>query len=201
MNQHIAKILPILTIAALLAGCAGAGKNSKSAVKQPGADTIKEEVVRKISDRVIGGIPITGRLQEIKKRGILRVALPPEETPFQSLDPNLKLPIGFNPALVAEIALILDAKPNITILDRTPDLPSYPPRWKDDYDLIFLPGSQAGCPKNQSFPYFYTKTPPGWKIICAAGDDGAFPSAVGEILTYLNETGIFAQLYRTYVGK
>jgi ABC-type amino acid transport substrate-binding protein len=201
MNPHLKKILSALILLALIAGCAGEGEKNKKSNPQAGADTIREEIVQKISDRVIGGIPVTGRLQEIKKRGILRVALPPKEPPFQSLDPTLKLPIGFNPALVAEIALILEVKPNITILGGTSGAGSLPAGWSTKYDLVFLTEYDSDCPAKQKIPYFYNIARPHWKSICVADTDGGFTSAVNETLTYLNETGIFAQLYQTHVAK
>jgi hypothetical protein len=201
MDRYTKKILSALILLALASGCAGGGRESRNSNTRAGADTIREEIVRKISDRVIGDIPVTGRLQEIKKRGILRVALPPEEAPFQSLDPTLKLPVGFNPALVAEIALILEVKPNITILGGTSGSDSLPAGWDTKYDLVFLDGNVPACPAKQKIPYFYTLDSPHWKTICAADTDGGFTSAVIETLTYLNETGIFAQLYQTHVAK
>jgi len=202
MNSVNVKFCLAVFIVAALAGCGrGAGKSGAGAARPADAGTIRSEVVRNISGRVIGEIPVAGRLGEIKKRGILRVALPPAEPPFQSLDKTLNLPVGFNPALVAEIALILEVKPNTSILDRQPDPRSYPADWTRKYDLVFLPETAAGCPPKQNIPYFYAGAAAGWKTICAADPDGGFSSAVREILIYLNETGIFAQLYRTHVVK
>jgi ABC-type amino acid transport substrate-binding protein len=202
MNSRNIIICAVFILIAALSSCGNrAGKNTRDTAKPADSGTIHSEIERKISGSVIGDIPLVGRLAEIKKRGILRVALPPEYPPFQSLDPALKLPLGFNPALSAEIARILEVKTNITILDKTPSLPSNPENWNDKYDMLFLPESVAGCQAKQSIPYFFTAGATGWKTICIADTDGNLTTAVREILVYLNETGIYSQLYRTYVAK
>ncbi|MFA6449422.1 MAG: hypothetical protein WCX65_08145 [bacterium] len=199
-TKYLTIIFLCLSVAVLL-GCARGRTKTSAGLARPAGSDIRADVVRKISSRVIGDIPSTGRLETVKKRGILRVALPPQEPPFQSLDPAMNLPVGFNTALVSEIALILEVKPNITILERQPDLSSYPTDWADKYDLIFLDGPAGACPRNQGIAYFYNGAAAGWKTICAADPNAALSSAVKEILVYLNETGIFAQLYRTHVIK
>jgi ABC-type amino acid transport substrate-binding protein len=195
-----AALAPLVLFFAVSGGCTGGEKNAAAAKNTSDAGTLRSEVIRKISGRVIGGIPNKARLGEIRKNGILRVALTPEEPPFQSLDPALKLPVGFNPALAAEIALILEVKTNLTILNGTAGSGGVPPDWGKKYDLLFLPEGAAGCPAKNSVPYFYAGPGGGWKTICAAGPGGQLTDAVREIMTYLNETGIFAQLYRTHVS-
>ncbi len=182
-----------------MSGCA-ANKDKRTdslPVKQP--DTIRAEVVRQISKRVLTGIPVEGRLSEVKKRGILKVALFPDDERLQRLDANFKVPVGFNPALTSEIAGILEVKPNITILGATEASGGWRSDFGEKYDLVFLPEGRTKCPEKNQIPYFYTGASNSWKKICVSDSDGAFTSAVKEILIYLNETGIFAQLYKTHV--
>lgn len=186
-------------IVALIFGCGRSVEKNASAKKTTDPGTLRSEVIRKISEKVIGGIPNSARLADIRRSGIIRVAYPAEQSPFQSLDPALKLPVGFNPALAAEIAQILEVKTNNTILSNPPDSKFPPQNWQSKYDLLFMPEEAHGCPAENSIRYFYSGTGKGWKTICAAGSGRELPDAVGEIMTYLNETGIFAQLYKTHV--
>jgi ABC-type amino acid transport substrate-binding protein len=190
----------LLILATLFSGCGAHDKDRTSAVPA-NADTLQREVIHKISMRVIGGISASGKLSEIKKRGVLRIALPPAEPPFQSVDPNLGIPIGFNPALAYEIATILEVKPNIVILDSNPRRREANIALEKSFDLLFLPERSDACAPGGSLPYFYSGPGAGWKTICSAETDGPLTIALKEILTYLNETGIYAQLYGTYVSK
>ena len=130
-----------------------------------------------------------------------RVALPPPESPFLELDPELGIPGGFTPALVGEIALLLGVKPNIKILEQTPSLPNYPAGWEEKYDLLALPEGAGGYPGGRVVKYFFSGQESGWKIFCAAGDAEGMMQAVEHIFSYLNETGIYNRLYRNYVAE
>ena len=107
--------------------------------------------------------------------------------------------LGQGRALASEMALILEVKLNITGLDNPPDLPHYPKDWQKEFDIVFIPEGNSGCPSKQELKYFYSGPDSGWKNLCVSGTDNTSIDAVREILTYLNETGIFAQLYATYV--
>lgn len=192
-------IIAALALIIALAGCAAKPKENHIQTGPKNADTLRSEVLRKISERVIGGIPITGRLAEIKERGAILVALPPEDPPFQSIDPALGLPVGFHPALATEIALLLEVKPNITILKNEQSFQMLDPANGKKYDLVFLPEKSEDCPDDRKLPYFFTGSKKGWKTICVVDNDGSLTAAVREILTYLGETGIYTQLYLTYV--
>ncbi len=154
--------------------------------------------MKKISGRVIGGIPAKGRLGEVRKRGILRVVLPPAEPPFQYLIPTLRTPAGFTPALVYEIAALLDVKANVTIFD--PENPQGKANGSksSDFDVAVV-NDTGSCGKAKEIPFFYTGKGSGWKRFCVAGPGDELSEAVERILTYFNETGIFTQLYMTYV--
>ena len=161
------------------------------------ADTITDEVITKISNKVIGHIEICGKLEEIKNRGILRVALPAEKKPFQFLDPEYGIPDGFHPALVYEISRIIGVKPNITIPDDILISSFSGNNWESEFDMIITDNKRL-CDKERAHPFFFSGYDNGWKIICTS-DSESFSEAIDEILIYLNETGIFAQLYTGYV--
>ncbi|HOO56274.1 MAG TPA: hypothetical protein PLN69_05600 [bacterium] len=163
------------------------------------ADTITDEVITKISNKVIGHIEISGKLEEIKNRGILRVALPAEKKPFQFLDPEYGIPDGFHPALIYEISRIIGVKPNITIPDDILISTFSSGKWDNEFDMIITDNKKL-CAQESSHPFFFSGADNGWKIICTS-DSGSFSDAIDEILVYLNETGIFAQLYTGYVKE
>jgi len=181
------------------AGCSSGEKEKNR--PRTGADTIQEEVVERISQRVLKEAEESGRLKEVRERRVLRVALPPPEAPFQEVDPELGAAGGFTPALAGEIALILRVKPLVEVLDRVPDLPGYPAGWEEKYDLVALPEGAAGCPAERSVKFFFSGPGKGWKTFCAAGESDSLARAVEYIFSYLNETGIYTRLYGTYVEK
>ncbi len=190
------KLLSFFFVALVLtSGCGGGAGNRSSGETPDRTDTIREEVVRKISRRVLSGIKLEGSLAAVKRRGILRVALAPDSPLLQHLDPNFNIPTGFNPELVAQIASMLEVKPNITMLDAVPDTIS------GDYDLIFQPEGGKLCSENSEIRYFYNGRTNEWRTICIADSDPGLTAAIREILIHLNETGIFAQVFKTNVGR
>lgn len=200
-TKYLAFILLVFTTFFVAAsGCRSGERISLDVEQQFGAETIQKEVVAKISRLVLGNIEVTGRFRMIKEKGVLRAALPPANPGFQDIDPEFGVPRGFHPALINEIALILDVKPNITLLDMAPAPPDIPPDWERDYDIIILPEGRGGCGAGKGAKFFFTGPESGWKTLCVAGEGEALILAVKEILSYLNESGIFARLHKNYVN-
>ena len=148
-------VFPIL----FLNGCGGGDGNEDVRTGSPaagGGETIQEEIMQRVSSRVLEDVPDEGRLRIVRGRGVLRAAFPPPEPGFQESDPEFGLPVGFNPSLVAEIARVMGVKPNMTILDRPPSQPYVPRDWEEKYDLLFLPPGAGVCGEGQEVKYFYT---------------------------------------------
>jgi len=188
-------------LAATISGCPHVKNriNTPETAQNRSADTIQAEIMEKVSERILESVPQKGRLRKIRERGVIRVALPPPNPPFQERDNEFGLPVGFTPALATEIARAMNVKPNISILDALPSPGFASSSWETDYDLIFLPEGAGGCRSGQSTRYFFSGHESGWKTICATGDGKALAMAIREILSYLNETGIYARLYNNYV--
>lgn len=193
-------LLPVFALFVLFiaAGCADGGRRDTApAAMTDTPDTIQEEVMGKISRRVLAPIPDEGGLREVRDRGVLRVALPAGQKPFQYPDPRFGLPSGFNPALANEIASILEVKPNITLLEKATDINA--PEKFHEYDLVFLESQDRPCPSGKTIKYFFDGAG-DWKVLCVSESGGPeLADAIEEILIYLNETGIFARLYQNYV--
>ena len=196
-------IISTVAVAALIgfSGCVKkpAPEPPRTAGGSPGPATLSEKVQRKISARVIGDIPKTGKLREVRQRGILRVALPPEEPPFQSMRAVLKQPAGFNVSLAGAIANVLEVKPNITILkqkdiNRINDAGAGGAR----YDIVFRNPGMAICASDRSLPYFYAGHEKSWLTLCVSGEDDSLKKAVENTLAYFAETGIFTSMYSDY---
>lgn len=194
-----AALAAALTFLAAYSGCNKHAPAPASPAGPPGPATLSEIVQRKISARVIGEIPREGTLREIRQRGILRVALPPEEPPFQSMSKLIKQPVGFNVALAGAIANVLEVKPNITILKQNEinginDAGGSTQR----YDIVFRTPATSVCAASRSLPYFYIADDKTWLTLCVSGDDDSLMEAVENTLAYFAETGIFTSLYSDY---
>ncbi|MEW5946620.1 MAG: transporter substrate-binding domain-containing protein [bacterium] len=156
-----------------------------------GGLTLSQEILGKISARVLDGVPQTPRLRQARESGVLHVALSPSEPPFQYVDGDTGAPAGFNVDLAGEIARILGVKSNVTIGGRD-DASG------ESADVYFAGAGEDACAGGEGTPYFYSGRGKGWRRICAGGGDEGVAEAVGRVLDYLNETGIYARLYRRY---
>ncbi len=191
-------MLCAVCISAIIASCADiSGNKSSSGAQSDAPETIQKEVMGRISRRVLSQIPDAGRLKEVRARGVLRVALPATEKPFQYPDPRFGLPAGFNPSLANEISSVLEVKTNIVMAGEVNK--SKNSDWHDKFDVMFLTGETQDCEGGRRIKYFFTGVE-GWKTLCVSEQGGPeLSAAVVEILIYLNETGIFARLYHDYV--
>ena len=180
-------------------GCAG-GKGEDAPtkeLKERTAPLLSEEILKKISQRVLASVPNTERLRQVQKMGILRVGLPPFEMPFQYMDEEMDIMVGFNVDMADEIARILGAKTNFQTLD-----------WKNGnyqaentnggVDIFIFNSMEGHCDGGTEVPTFYLGQGKGWQKICIPDADRGMSRAMKQILDYLDETGIYARIYRNY---
>jgi len=199
-SKHIALFL-IIAAAGMPSGC---GKNTRNnsaqaahADKLTAGATIGERVQHKISRQVLTGIPEKGSLKDIRKRGILKVALPPPQPPFQIYIKELRAPSGFNVALAGEFARILEVKPNFTFMPRKKAAAGKMPSM-ETFDIYFMEHGSRNCPAGRSIKYFFAGPDDGWLSICIPGKDRELFNAFKNTLFYMTETGIYSQLYADY---
>ncbi|MEW6200734.1 MAG: hypothetical protein AB1546_02075 [bacterium] len=205
--SHLASYISLITllttlmvsVSFYLTGCAG-GKGEGAAtkeLKEQSAPLLSEEILKKISQRVLADVPNTERLRQVQKMGILRVGLPPFEIPFQYMNEEMDLMVGFNVDMTDEIARILGAKTNLQILD-----------WMDGnyqtgstngrLDIFIFNTGEGHCNGGTEVPTFYFGHGKGWQKICIPDADRGMAEAIKQILDYLDETGIYARIYRNY---
>lgn len=182
-------------------GCADKSEPEKDVPPAPQGTgsapaTLSEKVQHQISVQVIGDIPDAGRFKEVKTRGILRVALPPAEPPFQSVMPEFNQPVGFNVALAGAIAGVLEVKQNVTIL-RPEDVSKLNSdrRTADYYDIVFRNPGMSVCQPGHSIPFFFRGQNQGWLTMCVGGDDENLFNAVNNAMSYFTEAGVFSSIY------
>jgi len=192
LRRTVRAIAALAATAFIAAGCAGARRASAPASPIPSADSIQSEIIHTISKRLTAGLPDSGRLKAARERGVLRVAVVfSPDNALCHFDPDIGAPRGFIPELAAEIALMLEIKPNVELLNQGE-------RPGPEIDIVFLPEGVGGCESNNLIPYYYTPEL-GWKHICVMDDDGSLKEAVARILSHMNSTGIFAQLHMAHV--
>jgi ABC-type amino acid transport substrate-binding protein len=198
MMKHF---LCVLIVAAAVCGCGSRPHSKNPGPTRPPQETLAEEMRARISLQVLRGIPETGRLTQVRSRGILKVALPPARKPFQSRDPaNPGLPLGFNADLADEIAGVLLVKTDMRILSENEIEAAASRCASGTYDVVFLPPGVKPGRGATATPYFF-ESPGAWHTLCAAGPHDSLRRAVGSILSYLNESGVLTQMYTSHFGS
>lgn len=150
---------------------------------------MSQEILEKVSDLVLAGVPDTELMKDIRKRGVLRVELPAGEFPFQYMMDGR--PAGFNVDLVYEIGRVLNVKPNV-------EIGRGEMRGMEELDFFVYRSKEGGEGPIGGIPFFFLGEEEGWLAIYVAGGDEGLTEAIERILDYLEETGIFARLYRRY---
>ncbi|MFH1538081.1 MAG: hypothetical protein ABIH66_03925 [bacterium] len=154
-----------------------------------GVGLLSQEIIEKISSRVLAGVPETELLKDIHMRGVLRVELPEEEFPFQYTLAGR--PAGFNVDLIHEIGWVLGAKPNVEI-GRTEM------GGMEELDFFIYKSKKDGEVAIGGIPFFFLGEEQGWLVMYVTDGDEGLTEAIKRILDYLEETGVFARLYRRY---
>ena len=197
----MARTVFVILIAALL--CAGC-PSGRTSSKKPSENNIskkqqKAAAQRRVFESVVGPVPESGSLRNVMRRGKLRVALPPEEKPFQYRHRELNnQPMGFNVALAAQMAEVLDVEPDIRILSPKSIGRMNTTGAGPDYDIVFRTPGMTRCSASRSLKYFYVESSKHWLSMCVAGDDDSLYHAVENILFYFKESGIFTYVYSEY---
>lgn len=192
----------VVLLLAFFHGCShGAGdavdKTSDAHVST--SETIQLEVMKKISDKVLGDIPNNNELARVRERGVLRVALPPGESEYVKVDPEFGMPGGLFPALLSEISNVMLLKLNMEALSEEDYSKLLKGDNYDKYDIFVVLDEVAACPY-QTRVFYNVKD--GWKSLCVASDKGdEMWEALNGILNYLNKSGIFARIYDRYAEK
>jgi hypothetical protein len=170
-----------------------------STVQIPSPDSPLAVDPDQVSRQVLERVPNQGQLKAVRARGVLRVALPAEERPFQYRHHELNnRPMGFNVALASQMARAFGLRPDIVILTNE-QIESLRQGGKPaDFDIIFRTPGMIPCPGDRSLKYFYQKEGKQWLTICVAGEDDSLKQAVETILSFFVETGVFAYLYSEY---
>lgn len=179
--------LVIAALAVLVCGCPE--KTERPQSPQPEDALLSQEIMRRVSERTLAGVPKTELMRDIRKRGVIRVELPAEEKPFQYAS-GARIE-GFNADLVREIALVLGVKPNI-------EIGSGDGRGVDELDFFIYREGVGSGRRLGGKRFFYLGEKEGWLAVYVAGGDKGLSAAVENILDYLQETGIFARLYRKH---
>lgn len=175
-------------------------KHDEEKSSQKGGATSEQR--REVYRRIVREIPPGGRLDDVRRRGALRIALPPEHKPFQFVHEDLNAPAGFNVALARQMAEALEVKPEIEILSRRRVAALMRGRGNSrDYDIVFRTPGMSTCDARRSIRYFFIEKPRGWLTLCAAGPDDSLKRAVENILSYFKESGIYTYIYTEYFGE
>ena len=191
--KHCVVILAVLLALAALSGCPStrsghrAGLPPHAPVSGDVLDVDPDEAAREVLDTV----PDTGRFRAIRRRGALRVCLPPAQSPFQSVHPDLGRPVGFNVALAEQIAKVFGASANVRITGR-----DTPPG--TSCDITFCAAGAPCCSGPAAVKYFMRPGSHEWLFICAAQADPALKQALHNTLDYFTENGMFTYLYTEY---
>lgn len=182
----------------------GCSKNNRSTdpveTSSSTSETIQIEVMKKISEKVLGDIPNANELAKVRERGVLRVALPGGvESKYISVDPEFGMPGGLFPALLSEVSNVLLLKLNMEVLPDEEYANLLNGEYYDKYDIYVVLDEMSTCPYETKV--FYNKSD-GWKSLCVATDKGEeISDALKEILNYMNKSGIFARIYERYAEK
>lgn len=166
------------------------GGNVRPGIKN--RDMLSQEIMKKVSDRVLAGVPDTELMKGIRKRGVLRVELPAEKFPFQYLQDGR--PAGFNVDLINEIGWVLGVKPNVKIGRGEM-------REMKELDIFVYESKKSAEGVIGGIPFFFLGERDGWLALYVADGDEGVTEGVERILDYLEETGIFARLYRRYFNE
>lgn len=194
------KLIPfMLALAALFAaaGCPGkSGAKPPARDTRPAApDTALDMNPEQAAREVLGGVPLQGRLREVKERGSLRFGLPPAREPFQSVHPDLGRPAGFNVALAEQMAKTMNLE---AVVEFVPGTNREADRWSKDFDIVFQEPGMALCGGRNEIPYFMHSGSREWLTMCVAGQDPALDQAVRNTLDWFVETGMYTYLYTEY---
>lgn len=201
INLSLAALVMVVTI--VFQGCAGghSGAPEENNAASSFSETIQQEVMKKISEKVLGDVPLKGDYAKIMERGVLRVALPQPEEPYVTVDPEFGIPGGMFPALLSEMSNVMILKLNMEVLSED----EYPKLLKGDnsqkYDMYVVLEDESNCTHKTNV--FYAADSDGaWRSLCITGAEGdELEEVVAEILTYFNKSGIFARIYERYAEK
>lgn len=193
------RLTALILLAAALSGCAGRPGRVPPGKAPAPKTTVAEEIRTRISRQVLHGISDRGRFRRVRSTGILTVALPPLAPPFQFRDATGALQ-GFNVDVAGEIASALMAKANIEVLDAAAFAVEAARCGAGRYDIVFLAPASPSEKPDASVPYFYSRADNGWWRICAGPEKTSLRRAVVSTLSYMNESGVFFQLYLTHFG-
>ena len=129
------------------------------------------------------------------------MALPPPDKPFQMKDAGRNILYGFNVDLAEEIAGMLQVKTNLRMLSSEEMKEAADNCKKGEYDLVFLPSGSEATKLAGTLPYFYDNDKRAWHSLCAGGPGNSLRRAANNILSYMNESGGFMQMYATYFNN
>lgn len=180
------------------AGCARRATQETAPKALRMQETLAGEIRARISMRVLRDAPNRGRLARVRREGILEVALPPPEMPFQVRDAGRNLLFGFNVDLAEEIAGALLVKTNVRVLTDKEIERATAECASGKFDLVFPRQGAEVKPPARALPYFFTGADRPWRTLCAAGPDDSLRRAVENVLSYLNESGGFMQMYASH---
>lgn len=206
--KYLVSGLTVFVLVAVLvfSGCDGGGsiapdENLSLNEASSYSETIQQEVMKKISEKVLGDVPLKGDYEKIMERGVLRVALPDTKEPYVMVDPEFGIPSGMFPALLSEISNVMILKLNMEVLPEDQYAKLLKGDYSQKYDMYVVLDGEINCPGQINI--FYSATSEGsWKSLCIAGEEGdELEVVVGEILTYFNKSGIFARIYERYAEK